>query len=223
MPQQVDKYGVPIRTPEQQARLDELARIQKKYPTRQSIGQYETVNPVRKWQWGADGQPELKTVGTDTETGTVAGRKEFRRYEPSDYKNFDPDTGKERRMRRVNSNQITQRDATIAKNARQTLAERASKAAASSNTQQSKTTMSAGAIASTLPKALGVAGIWAASEKAAGETPEQARAMMQRAESDPKSWYNTQGPGSVKRPSYAGQSVMSKLMEEDLKKRGGKK
>ena len=208
MPQdKFDKYGVPIRTPEQQARLDKLAETNKKYPTRSSMGQYETVNPTMKWQYGESG-PELKQVGTDTETGTVAGRKEFRRYEKSDYKNLDPDVGKDRRMRRVNSNQITQRDATIAKNARQTLTERVSKV--KENTPTS--TLAPGILASPLAKGLGVVGVWAASEKAAGATPTQERSMMQNTMNDSNSWYNTQGPGSVKRPSYAGQSTMSKLM-----------
>lgn len=116
--------------------------------------------------------------------------------------------------RRVDAKVVTGRDATNARIMRERLANRAA---------QTDTGMGAkaagGALASGLAKGLGVAGVLAASEKAAGETPTQLRSMMQNTMNDPKSWYNTQGPGSVKRPSYNGQSTMSKLMDVKNPKR----
>ena len=124
-----DKYGVPIPTAEQQTRLDEAAAINKKYPTRGNSGMFNATDPINTWKLGKDGQPELTPAGTSFETRTAAGRKEWYRREPSDNKNFDPDVGRERRSRIVNSRQVTQRDAVIAKSARQTLADRAQKVA----------------------------------------------------------------------------------------------
>lgn len=127
MPQQVDKYGVPIRTAAQQAAIDKAAALEAKYPSRSGAGIWNDRHTTNVWQWGKNGQPELVKGNTVDETRTLAGKREWFRYEPSDYKNFDPDVGKLRRTRIVDSRQVTQRDATIAKNARQTLAERAGK------------------------------------------------------------------------------------------------
>lgn len=119
--------------------------------------------------------------------------------------------------RRVDSKVITARDATNARIMRDRLASRA----AQSNANKTAT-VAGSALASGLVKGVGVAGVLAASEKAAGATPTQERAMMQSAMNDPKSWYNTQGPGSVKRQSYNGQSKVSKLMGVTNQKAGKK-
>lgn len=113
----------------------------------------------------------------------------------------------ERNAMKLTDNKIVaKRDATNARIARERLVAR--KNAASQSTKA----VAGSALASGLAKGLGVAGVMIASQKAAGATPEQERALMQSAMNDPKSWYNTKGPGSVGRSYYNGQSPMSKMM-----------
>jgi len=91
-----------------------------------------------------------------------------------------------------------------------TLGPRIGKAHAAAKAAATGAAVRSGAM--TAAKVLGPIGVVAASEKAAGATPSQEAAMMQASMRDPNSFYNTRGPGSVKRPAYAGQSVVSSLM-----------
>lgn len=68
-----------------------------------------------------------------------------------------------------------------------------------------------GSLAMNAAKVLGPIGVLAATQQAAGATPSDEASMMEQVKMNPKSFYNTKGPGSVK-SAYAGQSNLSKLM-----------
>jgi hypothetical protein len=132
---------------------------------------------------------------------TLAGGGKYRWWDPSSelreiYKQYD-ETGELKKM-----------DA--AKARADKLGPRFAKAHAAAKAAATGAAVRSGAM--TAAKVLGPIGVVAASEKAAGATPDQERAMMQASMRDPNSFYNTKGPGSVKRPAYNGQSYVSSLM-----------